>query len=87
MEFTEKTCPSCKCIFETKEAINTYINNRNRRCGGDRYRAYYCPICGDYHLTSKHTFGEHKLRKNASKYNRLDKKENDTRLLRLHGLA
>jgi hypothetical protein len=72
MEFNnnEINCPSGKVYFRTRFEIRTYINNRNKRNGGDGFRDYYCHECGGYHLTTGHCIGSQKLYKNAHKYNR-----------------
>jgi NAD-dependent SIR2 family protein deacetylase len=76
-ETEEVICPSCKCGFKTKAEIKHYINTRNKRKGGDRFKFYYCPICGRYHLTTNTVYGENLLRKSSRKYNRLTKKKGD----------
>ena len=90
MEFINNTeeviCPSCKCAFKTKAEIKHYINTWNMRNGGDGFKFYYCPICGHYHLTTNTVYGEHLLRKNASKYNRLTKKKGDIKLYMSAGI-
>ena len=78
----ENVCPSCKHSFESKGAINRFINNWNRKNGGDGYRGYRCPMCGKYHLTTTVD-----VNKKVVRYNRSDKRAEDTRLLRLCGLA
>ena len=83
----EITCPTGKVCFKTKREIKYYIDIRNRRKGGDRFRYYYCPICGCYHLTSRIITGDRMLQKHASKYNRLQKKAVDLRIYQLNGLA
>ena len=72
---TEKICSSGKPCFATKSEIETYIEMRNKRNGGKGFKFYYCKECGCYHLTNKLTYGEHLLKKHASKYDR--EKERD----------
>lgn len=77
-ENNNNVCPICgKQMFKSKSRILNYIYYTNCRKGGDGFKFYYSPKCGCYHLTTNHIDGEHKLKKNASKYNRLTKKKGD----------
>lgn len=87
MNNKEIECPTGKCYFSSKGAIERYIQNRNKRNGGDRYRGYYCKVCGGYHLTTSNVIEVKMLMKAVNCYNRLDKKSEDSRLMRLYGLA
>ena len=87
-ENNNNVCPICgKQMFKTKSRILNFIYYTNCRKGGDGYRSYYSPKCGCYHLTTNTVQGDYMLKKHASHYNRLQKKAEDSRLLRLNGLA
>ena len=86
-ENNNNVCPICgKQMFKTKSRILNYIYYTNCRKGGDGFKHYYSPQCGCYHLTTNHVEGSKLLKKNASKYNRLDKKEKDTEIFRHYGI-
>ena len=86
-ENNNNVCPICgKQIFQTKSRILNFIYYNNCRKGGDGYRPYYSPKCGCYHLTSSIPTPEHKLKKAASRYNRLNQKEINNTILKVCGL-
>ena len=86
-ENNNNVCPICgKQIFQTKSRILNFIYYNNCRKGGDGYRPYYSPKCGCYHLTTNHVEGSKLLKKNASKYNRLEQKEINNNILKVCGL-
>ena len=78
MNNKEIECPTGKCYFSSKGEIERYIKNWNKRNG---------PQCGGYHLTTNHVIESKMLMKAVNCYNRLDKKSEDSRLMRLYGLA
>ena len=82
----EITCPTGKVCFKTKGEIKRYIDARNKRYGGDRFRFYYCTRCGCYHLTTNHVIETKMLMKSVSHYNRLQKKAEDCRILQINGI-
>jgi len=86
-ENNNNVCPICgKQMFKTKSRILNFIYYTNCRKGGDGYKSYYSPKCGCYHLTTNHVEGSKLLKKNASKYNRLEQKEINNTILKVCGL-
>ena len=80
------TCTTNKPCFITKFEVKDYIYRRNLRNGGDSFHFYYCHECGCYHLTTHTVYGEQMIRKSAHQYNRLKKKSEDNRILKVYGL-
>ena len=80
------TCTTNKPCFITKFEVKDYIYRRNLRNGGDSFHFYYCHECGYYHLTTHTVYGEQMIRKSAHQYNRLKKKSEDNRILKVYGL-
>jgi hypothetical protein len=51
-------CPDCgkpKMLFESESKANNFIkwNGGDIETNGGELRAYFCPACGGYHITSK----------------------------------
>ena len=80
----EITCSSGKVGYKSKNAAERAVRCIQNNCRSERFRAYYCKECGEYHLTSCHS---KILRKSLTQYNRSEKKYNDMMILRGYALA
>lgn len=83
----EITCPSGKVGYKSKNAAERAVRCIQNNCRSERFRAYYCKECGEYHLTSCHISETKMLRKSFTRYNRSEKKYNDMMILRGYALA
>lgn len=83
----EITCPSGKIGYKSKRAAERAIRCIQTNCRSERFRAYYCKECGEFHLTSCHLTGPQIIKKSFAQYNRLEKKYQDTAIYKEYGLA
>ncbi len=87
---TEKeiTCPSGKVGYKSKNKAEHAVRTiQTNSCRSERFRAYYCKECGEYHLTSCHITGPNMLKKSFYQYDRREKKLQDMMILQAVGIA